>query len=189
MHQNSIMGPLDLNSSIRWSSLVLLAALFVSGCRPVGPNYNRPPVDTPPAWREPPPDGWKTATPRDDIAKGNWWDVFDDAQLNALETQAIAANQNLKAAAERVIEARASAAVTRSNLFPFVGAAPSVGGGRTSGTRPSQPGTTDVAYTSARSACPLWRAIRWTSGARFAARSSPQMRSHKPAWRITRPFS
>src|SRR5580692_10184296 len=148
MQQNSTMGQFDLNSLIRCSSLVLLAALFVSGCRPVGPNYNRPPVDTPPAWKELPPDGWKTATPRDDIAKGNWWDVFGDPQLNDLETRAIAANQTLKAAAQRVIEARASAAVTRSNLFPFVSAAPSVGDTHQSGNRPSQPGSPPLPFTA-----------------------------------------
>lgn len=142
------MGQIDLNSSIRCSSLVLLAVLFVASCRPVGPNYSRPPVDTPPAWKEQPPEGWKTATPSDSIAKGNWWDVFGDPQLNALETQAIAANQNLKAAAQRVIEARASAAVTRSNLFPYIGAAPSVSDGRSSGNRPAPLGSPDFAYTA-----------------------------------------
>jgi outer membrane protein, multidrug efflux system len=148
MPQNSTIGQLDLNSSIRCSSLVLLAVLFVSGCRPVGPNYKRPPVDTPSAWKEQPPEGWKTASPRDDIAKGNWWDVFGDAQLNSLETQAIAANQNLKAAAQRVIQARASAAITRSNLFPFVSAAPSVGDARYSGNRPAPLGSPDFSYTA-----------------------------------------
>ena len=135
----------------------------------MGPNYNRPPVETPPAWKEQPPEGWKTATPSDTIAKGNWWEVFGDPQLNALETQAIAANQNLKAAAQRVIEARASAAVTRSNLFPFVGAAPSIGGGGRPGLVQARrvPGCRITASTFS---LPLWPATRWTSGARFAAR-------------------
>jgi multidrug efflux system outer membrane protein len=102
----------------------------------VGPNYHRPAVDAPPAWKEQPPEGWKNAAPRDDISKGNWWEVFGDRQLNDLEIQAVAANQTLKVAAERVIEARASALATRSNLFPTVEAGSSAGRARTSGNRP-----------------------------------------------------
>src|ERR1700722_18077815 len=97
-----------------WALLAALgvAIISTSGCV-VGPNYHRPAVDAPPAWKEQPPEGWKNAAPRDDISKGNWWEVFGDTQLNDLETQAVAANQNLKVAAERVIEARATALATR----------------------------------------------------------------------------
>jgi NodT family efflux transporter outer membrane factor (OMF) lipoprotein len=139
----------------------------MTGCT-VGPNYKRPSVDTPSSWKEQPPEGWKTATPRDDIAKGTWWEVFSDPTLNGLETQAIAANQNLKAAAERVIEARATAAATRANLFPFVGAAPSFGRTRSSGYRPVSPGSPDIAYSANTLSLPalasyqvdLWGQIR-----------------------------
>ncbi|HEY1865618.1 MAG TPA: efflux transporter outer membrane subunit [Candidatus Acidoferrales bacterium] len=126
------------NASFSKTVFAGLAAgvLFFFGCKPVGPNYNRPTVETPAAWKEQPPEGWKNAAPSDDISKGNWWEVFGDPQLNDLEIQAIAANQNLKAAAERVIEARAIALVERSNLFPSVGGDPSVGRARTSGNRP-----------------------------------------------------
>ena len=53
-------------------ALTLGCALALTGCL-VGPNYHRPSVDAPTAWKEQPPDGWKTATPHDEIAKGNWW--------------------------------------------------------------------------------------------------------------------
>jgi outer membrane protein, multidrug efflux system len=137
------------------AATVVFSVLFSAGCK-VGPNYSRPSADTPSAWKEQPPEGWKNATPRDDISKGNWWEVFADPQLNDLETQAIAANQNLKAAAERVIEARATALVQRSNLFPSISAAPSVEPARTSGTRPAAPNSSPtVAYTATTFSLPL----------------------------------
>src|SRR5215831_7071439 len=61
----------------------------------VGPNYQRPKVGAPPAFKEAPPPGWKEAEPRDEIAKGNWWVVFGDPVLDGLEQQASTANQSL----------------------------------------------------------------------------------------------
>ncbi len=134
---------------------VVFPILFTAGCK-VGPNYSRPSAQPPSAWKEQPPEGWKDATPRDDISKGNWWEVFGDPQLNDLEIQAIAANQNLKAAAERVIEARATALVQRSNLFPSISVVPSVEPARSSGTRPVPPSSSPtVAYTATTFSLPL----------------------------------
>lgn len=65
---------------------------------------------------------WKTAQPSEDMARGEWWKVFDDAQLNDLERQALDANQNLKAAAARVKEARALNQAARAGLFPSLDA-------------------------------------------------------------------
>ena len=123
------------------------AVMLLIGCRTVGPTYTRPAVETPPAWKEPPPEGWKDATPSDDVGKGNWWEIFGDPQLNDLETQAIAANQNLKAAVQRVLEARANEKLTRAQLYPYVTADPSVSRARTSGTRPLPPGTPGAAFS------------------------------------------
>jgi len=121
---------------------------MLAGCRTVGPVYTRPPAETPVSWKEPPPDGWKSATPSDDIGKGNWWEIFSDPQLNDLEAKAIASNQNLKAVAQRVLQARASVKVTRANLFPSVTADPSVNRTRTSGTRPIPPGSPTAAFSA-----------------------------------------
>jgi multidrug efflux system outer membrane protein len=63
-------------------------------------------------------DGWKVAQPRGQLPKGNWWEIFADPELSALEDQAAAANQQLKAAGQRFAEARASLDVTRAGLFP-----------------------------------------------------------------------
>jgi len=131
-----------------------MAALALTSCT-VGPNYHTPSVETPTAWKEPPPAGWKAATPSDEISKGNWWEVFGDPELNALETRAVTSNPSLQAAAQRVIEARASALAVRSNLFP-----PAAGGfgasrARTSGNRPVAPGSPDVAFSANTFSLPL----------------------------------
>jgi outer membrane protein TolC len=70
-----------------WS--VTLAIAF-AGCT-VGPKYKRPSAPVTPAYKEPPPDSfkesdqWKTAKPMADALRGNWWEIFHDTQLNALE--------------------------------------------------------------------------------------------------------
>ena len=152
---------------IAWAPALVSATLLLTGCT-VGPNYQRASVPTPPAYKEPPPAGWKAATPHDEISKGNWWEVFGDPQLNDLETQALAANQTLSAAVQRVLESRASLAVTRSAQYPQVSAQPNLSGGRVAGTRPVPPGSIDIPYTDNELVLPadvsyevdLWGGIR-----------------------------
>ncbi len=98
---------------------VLTATAALSACM-VGPNYVRPPADTPAAFKET--QGWKNAQPRDAAIRGSWWEVFGDAQLNALEAQVDVSNQTLKAAEARVREARALVQQARAGLFPTVSA-------------------------------------------------------------------
>ena len=100
------------------------AVLFFAGCT-VGPNYVRPTAEVPTAYKELPSD-WKPAQPGDAIAKGKWWEIYQDAQLNSLEEQIDVSNQTLKAEQEQFAEARAALKITRSNLFPTVGTDPSV---------------------------------------------------------------
>ena len=92
-----------------------IAGLF--GCS-VGPNYVRPPVETPSAYKEA--QGWKQAEPRDERPRGNWWEAFNDPQLNALVTQVAITNQTIKAAEARVREARALTQAARAAFFPIV---------------------------------------------------------------------
>jgi outer membrane protein, multidrug efflux system len=134
---------------------LIVLALGLVGCA-VGPNYKRAAVETPAAWKEAPPSGWKEATPQDNIAKGNWWEIFNDPVLNDLETQATTENQNLKAAVARVIQARAIARITRADFFPTVTFDPSAVRSRQSGNRPVQPGSTPAkAYTANQFSVPL----------------------------------
>ena len=154
MAASEATGHTGSKRAARFVALTAICAITLSGCV-VGPNYSRPSVETPSAWKETPPDGWKKATPRDEISKGNWWVIFGDPQLNDLETQAIAANQNLQAAAQRVIEARANALATRSNLFPSVSGGFSPSRARASGTRVIQPGVEPIAFSSNTFSLPI----------------------------------
>lgn len=98
---------------------IAFVGVGLAGCS-VGPDYQKPTVETPPAYSE---TGqqvgeWKEAVPQDALAKGKWWELYGDSQLNELEERASANNQSLKAAVARVDQARAIAGVTRSQFFP-----------------------------------------------------------------------
>jgi len=101
-------GPLALASAL----LVL-----VSACT-VGPNYVRPSMISPDAYKEL--DGWKIAQPRDGLARGAWWEIFGDRQLNALETRVSISNQNLMVAEAQFRQARALVREARAAYFPTV---------------------------------------------------------------------
>ncbi|WP_304657600.1 efflux transporter outer membrane subunit [Caballeronia sp. Lep1P3] len=113
----------------RWFGLPALtgALLVVAGCS-LAPTYEKPDVNAPAAYKETPAlstseaGTWKTAQPSEAMLRGEWWTVFDDAVLNDLERQAQDANQNLKAAAARVKEARAINQTARAGLFPTLDA-------------------------------------------------------------------
>src|ERR1700757_2669393 len=102
-----------MKRSDRLTAFVTLVALaLLSGCR-VGPNYSRPSVPIAPEYKEAPPasfkadDGWKVSHPSDSRLKGNWWELFGDSQLNALEARVDGANQTLKMADANFRAARA----------------------------------------------------------------------------------
>src|SRR5579862_2938804 len=109
--------------------LVLLAALVISGCA-VGPNYHRPAVQTPPAFRGP--DQSQQAEPQiASFADLPWWQVFHDPQLQELIRTALKQNYDLQLAVERVNGARAQVGIVRSNQFPQVSLDPTFSGGKT----------------------------------------------------------
>jgi len=101
--------------------VIVLLPVILAACS-VGPKYRRPEATTIPAAYTGIGNEWKIAAPRADLPKGNWWEIFGDAELNRLESEAASANQNLKAAAARFEQARAVADVARSGLFPQLGA-------------------------------------------------------------------
>src|SRR5690606_31699120 len=73
--------------------------LLVGGCA-AGPDYERPAAPAPGAFREIPA-GWKEAEPRDEIARARWWELFGDAELNALAERVESGNYSVAAAAAR----------------------------------------------------------------------------------------
>jgi multidrug efflux system outer membrane protein len=128
--------------------LIGMLSMLISGCT-VGPNYQRPEATTIPAAYTGVSDGWKVAVPQAHLPRGNWWEIFDDPELNRLETEAEGANQELKAGFARFNQARAVADVTRSGLFPRLDASFQALEQRDSENRPvgGKPGQTYDTYT------------------------------------------
>jgi NodT family efflux transporter outer membrane factor (OMF) lipoprotein len=97
----------------------VVSLAVVTGCA-VGPNYSKPDVVTPPAYKEA--GDWVVATPSDAAPRGKWWEAFDDPVLNGLMEQVSVSNQTLAAAEARYRQARAAVQGARSDLFPTIGA-------------------------------------------------------------------
>src|SRR5262249_3706866 len=106
-----------MNNCFKYAALGLLLAL--NSCM-VGPKYVRPEVQMPRAFREELSAGWKEARPDDDAVRGEWWTVYNDPELNALEDQISISNQNVLAAEARFREEQAAVSIAKSQLFPTV---------------------------------------------------------------------
>jgi len=139
----------NLNAKDRASkgvqTCVLLASvLSIVGCA-VGPKYQRPAADVPPAYKEA--GDWKPAQPNDQNIGGNWWEMFQDPQLNALEAQVNVSNQNLKAAEAQYTQARAQLRYARADFFPTITASPSATRNRISSHRPASTVANGITYS------------------------------------------
>ncbi len=106
----------------------IMASGMVAGCK-VGPNYHRPVVQPPTAYRDlsENPQIQAQAASYADLP---WWQVFQDPQLQELIRTALKQNYDLQIATERINEARAQVAITRSNLFPQVQGSGDFSGGK-----------------------------------------------------------
>jgi NodT family efflux transporter outer membrane factor (OMF) lipoprotein len=101
----------------RFAPAIVAAMLMpLSACMLVGPDYVRPTVITPDAYKEN--EGWKVAQPKDDLIRGAWWEIFGDPQLNALAAQVSISNQNLAVAEAQYREAQALVREARASYFP-----------------------------------------------------------------------
>ena len=138
----------------QFPALFGLAACVVAGGCTVGPKYQRATAPVPAKWDVPEP--WREGAPKDSVPKGEWWSVFRDEDLSALEKQALDANQTIKIAAARLEQARASAAIQIATQFPALTTAPSVQRQRLSGQR-SQPRPPAQATRRSARQCPRTR--------------------------------
>jgi NodT family efflux transporter outer membrane factor (OMF) lipoprotein len=129
---------------LRAIPVLFLCILAAGGCS-VGPKYVKPTTQIPPAYKENA--NWKTAQPSDQWQKGNWWEIFQDQQLNALEQKVDVSNQSLRAAVDRYQEARAVLRQTRSSMFPLVTASVSPSQNRQSKNKALFGGTSPVNYS------------------------------------------
>jgi NodT family efflux transporter outer membrane factor (OMF) lipoprotein len=157
------------------ASLVLVVA---AGCKPVGPDYKRPEYQAPASYKEtgasavvvPPPSpaggGWHPANPSDGMLRGNWWEVFQDPQLNRLEERVESNNPSLRQALETYLAARDAVSGVRANFYPFLSGDASFSRGRVSQHRPNGSGAVtstanDLAIAGQASWEPdLWGRIR-----------------------------
>ena len=143
-----------------WRPFVFLPALVLfAGCT-VGPKYHTPTVQTPPAYKEIPTGTtqtglWKVAQPSDNLPHDKWWEMYNDAELNGLESQVNANNQTIAAAYENFMAARALVRQARSQYFPTASTAPAITksrqiniGGTTSGSGAT--GTSSSSTSSSR---------------------------------------
>jgi NodT family efflux transporter outer membrane factor (OMF) lipoprotein len=149
-----------------WLTPVLLCA-GVTGCH-VGPAYHPPVIQPPPAFKEAPPatppadttqsqnnadnGNWTVAQPADAKIRGDWWGIFNDPELNDLESQLNIDNQNLKLYFENFMEARALVREARAQYFPTVSFGPSYNRQRSSGNlgntaSVAHPGTQSQIYS------------------------------------------
>ena len=124
--------PAALSVRVPFTAAILLLTSVLAGCS-VGPNYKRPTAPTAIKWYVEEP--WRESAPKDSVPKGEWWTVYQDDDLNALQKQALAANQTLKISIARLEQARATAAVQVSTLFPTASVGPSIERQRLSGNR------------------------------------------------------
>ncbi|MFN3987349.1 MAG: efflux transporter outer membrane subunit [Rhodocyclaceae bacterium] len=139
---------------------LLLTTLILAGCS-VAPPYERPAMAIPTIFKHAPtktaagPDAggqWKTAEPADDLNRGEWWTIFQDADLDALQRDAYDANQDIRAAAARLQQSRAIQRGAQAERLPSVDA----GFGPTR-QRPSPASQGQVDDGAPRTAT-LWRA-------------------------------
>ena len=109
-----------------WCSSLLLLTLNLSGCNTdwlphvdLAPSYEPPQYVVPASWHGSSP--FVEANPSDDELRPEWWKLYGDPILNRLEEQAMAANPDLQAAAERFVQAREVMMQVRSRRIPQIG--------------------------------------------------------------------
>jgi NodT family efflux transporter outer membrane factor (OMF) lipoprotein len=108
-------------------AMTAIAGMFavLGACASVGPNYLKP-APLPPQVKTTIPlsyeevDGWRLAQPKDNVLRGNWWEIYAIPGLNALEEQVAAANQNVAQVEANYRQAQALVRASRSGFYPVV---------------------------------------------------------------------
>jgi len=142
-------------------SIVLLSVAFLlSGCT-VGPNYKRPTVAVPTAYRGALPD----STPQTETASlgdQKWWDIFQDEQLRTLIRVALQQNYDVRIAASRILEAKAQLGITRADQFPTVSGGAGIADVRTAQSKflPASETSTGLVNLSAAWELDFWGKFR-----------------------------
>ena len=157
-----------LKTKTRMTVVALVCLVLFAGCS-FAPKYAKPAVQTPAAYKELAPDqfketdGWKAAEPKDGMICGQWWEMFHEPELNALEGQVAISNQNVAVAIANFLAARAVVKQIRSQYFPVVSASPSVTRARQSSVQ-TQSSSSPTPVTSTEYSLPLdasWELDFW----------------------------
>jgi len=121
----------------------LLMLMTLGGCA-LAPAYHRPAIQLPEAYKEDGP--WRTASPGDDLPRGDWWRSYADPTLTALEARLDRGSPDIGIAASRYAEARALAAEANAGRYPTVSAAAQVTHDRQSDNRPLRSASQPAEY-------------------------------------------
>ncbi|HEX8812718.1 MAG TPA: TolC family protein, partial [Terracidiphilus sp.] len=134
----SMLAVRSRREKILAGAAALALVVLVSGCN-VGPKYHPPtaPAVTASNFKESTvnfkdQDGWKVASPQEATIRGNWWEMFNEPELNALEEQLNTNNQNIQVSYQNYMAARALIAEARSQYWPQVTFSPAWSRSRTS---------------------------------------------------------
>lgn len=162
-------------------AVIAAAAALLAGCA-VGPDYHRPATAVPATYKETP-DGWKVAQPADQHDRGDWWAIYNDAQLNALEDKLNRNNQSIAQFAAAYRQARALVGEARASYFPVMTASGSASRSRS----PLSSSSSSSSFSSGRSGVisnsysasldaswepDLWGKVSRTVGAQEASQQS-----------------
>jgi multidrug efflux system outer membrane protein len=107
------------------TSAALVVIVHTAALPKVGPEYKAPTNNVPETYKASELGKWKEGKPADNVTKGRWWEIFNDATLSSLEDRATTANPNLQAAFARVEQARSTARMSKSELLPNLAVNPS----------------------------------------------------------------
>ena len=130
----SISRNIERNPAARGAlrSAAALLCVALAGCT-VGPKYHAPKFQAPAAFKESPANfqqpsadsgPWRAAQPQDAKLRGDWWEIFNEPELNALEAQVNVNNQTIKQDFENFMAARAMVRQARAQYFPTVSTTP-----------------------------------------------------------------
>jgi NodT family efflux transporter outer membrane factor (OMF) lipoprotein len=129
------------------------SGLALGGCN-LAPHYQKPQVETSANFKEAVPDSsgavqnWRIAEPNDSTLRGNWWELYQDKQLNDLEGRVMVSNQTVAAAEANYRVAQALFSAAQSSLLPTVSVDPSVIRSRSSASTSSSGGGSGAASTN-----------------------------------------
>jgi NodT family efflux transporter outer membrane factor (OMF) lipoprotein len=168
------LAPRALTIAVAAALASLLAACAV------GPDYKRPAAEIPASYKEAAP-GWKVAQPADQQDRGDWWTIYEDPQLNALEERLNTANQTVAQFAAAYRQARALVGEARAAYFPTIGASAgatrsgngtSSGGNSTTATSRSGVGNSFNVQLDASWEPDLWGSVSRSVNAQKAGQQS-----------------